>query len=182
MRGREAPWHVLTRGPDMKVKYSFHVPRINVDQYRSALDRHMKDALAQGLMAWLDAALLEIPNWTGASRATFWRVAEIINADVGASGPRFAIGHAAGTGSAVMDKMKGIYTFTYGTTLPWLVWNEWHNANVDPDPTKYPPPAKLKKPGPYHFQAKAAFAFRRFADTVRLPKVAPYVKSSPVKR
>ena len=47
------------------------------------------------------------------------------------------------------DKTKGVYTFTYSTTLPWLVWNEYHDANVDPDPTKYPPPAKLKKPGPY---------------------------------
>jgi hypothetical protein len=165
----------------MKVTHSFRAPRINVDQYRTALDRHMKEVLAQGLMEWLRAALLEIPNWTGASRATFWRLAETINAQVDASGPRVGIGQLTGDGSMQTDKMKGVYTFTYSTTLPWLVWNEWHDANVDPDPTKYPPPARLKKPGPYHFQAQAAFAFMRFADTVRLLPVAPYVKSYPVK-
>ena len=132
----------------MKVTHSFRVPRINVDQYRTALDRHMKEVLAQGLMEWLHTALLEIPNWTGASRATFWRLAETINAQVDASGPRVGIGQLAGDGSMQTDKMKGVYTFTYSTTLPWLIWNEYHDANVDPDPTKYPPPAKLKSPAP----------------------------------
>jgi hypothetical protein len=166
----------------MKVTYSFYCPRIDVEAYRKTLDRQMREALAQGLMAWLDAALIEIPNWSGASRATFWRVAEIIGASVDASGPRFAIGHAAGIGSSVMDASKGIYTFTYGTTLPWLVWNEYHNANVDPDPTKYPPPAKLLNPGPYGFQEKGARAFQRSAEDVRLPKVSPFVKSLPVRK
>jgi hypothetical protein len=166
----------------MKVTRSFNVPRIDVEQYRSALDRHMKEALAEGLMVWLDAVLLEIPNWTGASRATFWRLAETINAHVDASGPRVGVGQLAGDGSLVTDRTRGVYTFTYSTTLPWLVWNEYHDANVDLDPTKYPPPAKLKKPGPYHFQAKGAFAFMRSADKVRLPAVSPYVKSYPVKQ
>jgi len=165
----------------MKVKYSFRVPRINVDQYRTALDRYMKEALAEGLMAWLDAVLLEIPNWTGASRATFWRLAELINAQVDASGPRVGIGQLAGDGSMETDKTKGVYTFTYSTTLPWLVWNEYHDANVDPDPTKYPPPARLRKPGPYGFQLTGVDAFQRVADRVKLPPVAPYVKSYPVK-
>ena len=165
----------------MKVTHSFHAPRINVDQYRTALDRYMKEALAEGLMAWLDAVLLEIPNWTGASRATFWRLAQTINTQVDASGPRVGIGQRAGDGSMQTDKTKGIYTFTFSTTLPWLIWNEYHNANVDPDPTKYPPPAKLHKPGPYGFQLKGVYAFQRIADKVKLPLVAPYVKAHRVK-
>lgn len=165
----------------MKFTHSFRAPRINVDAYKKALDKHMREALAQGLMEWLDACLLEIPNWTGASRATFWRLGETIGMSVGASGSRVAIGHAAGSGSLNADSDKGVYTFTYGTTLPWLIWNEYHNANVDPDPTKYPPPAKLRKPGPYHFQEKGAKAFQKYAQSVSLPKVGPYVKSYPVK-
>ena len=165
----------------MKVTYCLRVPRINVDQYRTILDRHMKEALAEGLMAWLDAVLLEIPNWTGASRATFWRLAGLINVQVDASGPRVGIGQLAGDGSLATDKAKGIYTFTYSTTLPWLIWNEYHNANVDPDPTKHPPPAKLHKPGPYGFQLKGIDAFQRVADNLTLPSVAPCVKSYTIK-
>jgi hypothetical protein len=52
---------------------------------------------------------------------------------------------------------------------------------VDPDPTKYPPPAKLHKPGPYGFQLKGVDAFQQVADRVRLPRVAPYVKAYTVK-
>ena len=53
----------------------------------------------------------------------------------------FGIGQLAGDGSMETDKKKGDYTFTYSTTLPWLIWNEYHNANVEPDPTMYLPPA-----------------------------------------
>lgn len=166
----------------MRFTYKFQFPRINLDGYKKALDKHMREVLAQGLMEWLDAVLLEIPNWTGASRATFWRLGETIGMGVGASGPRVAIGHAAGSGELNADEAKGVYTFTYGTTLPWLIWNEYHDANVDPDPTKYPPPAKLKKPGPYQFQEKGAKAFQRFSETVELPKVTPYVKPVSVKK
>ncbi len=153
----------------MKVTHSFRAPRIDVDQYRTALDRHMKEVLAQGLMEWLDARCLEIPNWSGASRATFWRLAETINAQVDASGPRVGIGQLAGDGSMQTDKMKGVYTFTYtrrcrgwsGTSTTTPTWTRTRRS-IRRRPS-------LKKPGPYHFQAQAAFAFMRFADTVRLP-------------
>jgi len=171
----------------MKATYSLRYPRIDVEAYRRALDTHMREVLAQSLMAWLDAVLVEIPNWSGASRATFIQVANTINASVdasrnGAPYDRTSEGLANSRGEMTADKMKGIYTFTYGTSLPWLVWNEYHNANSDPDATKWKPPAKLLKPGPYGFQEKGAKAFQRVADTVRLPKVAPYVKSYPAKK
>lgn len=170
----------------MRVTYSFRYPRIDVEGYRKALDKHMRAELAQALMAWLDAVLVEIPNWSGASRATFIKVAGTINVNVDASRAgapynRTGEGLSQSQGEFKADKSKGIYTFTYGTTLPWLVWNEYHNANFDPDATKWPPPAKLLKPGPYNFQDKGAKAFQKVADGVRLIKVAPFVKSYPVK-
>jgi len=170
----------------MRVTYSFREPRIDVEAYRNALDKHMRAELAQALMAWLDAVLVEIPNWSGASRATFIQVASAINVNVGAScggAPydRIGEGLAQSQGEFTADKSKGIYTFTYGTTLPWLVWNEYNNANVDPDATKWPPPAKLLKPGPYGFQKKGAKAFQRVAEDVRPIKVAPFVKSYAVR-
>jgi hypothetical protein len=55
----------------MKFTYKFNIPRINVDRYRNELDKSMREAVAQAVMEWLDAVLMEIPVWSGASRATF---------------------------------------------------------------------------------------------------------------
>ena len=76
------------------------------------------------------------------------------------------------------SKETGEYSFSYSTTLPWLIWNEYHNANVEPDPTLF---GRLTKPGPYNFQAVGARAFMAFADKVDLLPVAPYVKAQRVK-
>ena len=62
----------------MKFTAQFSMPRIDVAAYRSALDRHMSDMIAQALMTWLEAVLAEIPVWSGASRATFVKLAQEI--------------------------------------------------------------------------------------------------------
>jgi hypothetical protein len=87
-------------------------------------------------------------------------------------------GEAQSDGSLTANKDTGEYSFTYGTTLPWLIWNEYHNANVEPDPTLF---GRLIKEGPYNFQAVGARAFLAFADKVDLLPVAPYVKAERVK-
>ena len=66
----------------------------------------------------------------------------------------------------------------YRTWLPWLIWNEYHNANVDPDPGLF---GRLLKPGPYNFQVKGYEAFKQFSQAVDLPAVSRYVKSVRVK-
>jgi len=81
-------------------------------------------------------------------------------------------------GKLTADKQTGEYTFTYSTTLPWLIWNEYHNANVEPDPTLF---YRLIDPGPYNFQAVGARAFLRSADSVALPSVQPHVRAVRVK-
>jgi hypothetical protein len=48
-----------------------------------------------------------------------------------------------------------------------LVYNEYNNANANPIEGRLF--ARLLRPGPYHFQDKAALAFRQFSKTVRLP-------------
>ena len=133
--------------------------------------------------------------WSGASRATFVKIAQ----QIGYSLPldrrpsmrrtafstsrmdRTAMGQAQSDGKLTADKTTGEYTFTYSTTLPWLIWNEYHNANVEPDPSLF---YRVIKEGPYNFQAVGARAFLRFADNVDLPSVRPFVcraASSPSK-
>jgi hypothetical protein len=176
----------------MKFTAHFSAPRIDVSGYRNALDAHMKAAIAQGLAAWLEAVLAEIPVWSGASRATFAKLAGAISFSLpvapaavsAAHGPftsridRTAMGQASSGGQMATDKQTGEYTFTYTTTLPWLIWNEYHNANVEPDPTLF---YRVIKEGPYNFQAVGARVFLRFADTVDLPPVKSCVRAVRVK-
>ena len=175
----------------MKFTAQFSIPRIDVSAYRSALDRHMKEAIAQALMTWLEAVLAEIPVWSGASRATFVKLASAIGyslpvapAAVNAAHGLFTsridrtgMGQASSDGQMVTDKATGEYSFTYSTTLPWLIWNEYHNANVESDPSLF---YRVIKEGPYNFRAVGARAFLRFADNVDLPSVKPYVRAEQV--
>jgi hypothetical protein len=172
----------------MKFTAQLSAPRIDMSAYRNALDKHMTQGIAQGLMAWLEAVLAEIPVWSGASRATFVKLAQQIGyglpvapaAVQAAHGlfssriDRTATGMGQSDGKLTADKETGEYTFSYSTTLPWLIWNEYHNANVDPDPTLF---YRVVKEGPYNFQAVGARAFLRFADTVDLPPVKPHVRA-----
>ncbi|MEN6367690.1 MAG: hypothetical protein ABFC88_12840 [Thermoguttaceae bacterium] len=177
----------------MKFTYKFNTPRIDVDRYKDALDKHMREVVAQAVMEWLDAVLMEIPVWSGASRATFIKLGMEIGMNIPvapATGnwahgmftsrmDRRGEGLSQSTGKVEYDQTKGRYVFVYGTTLPWLIWNEYHNANVERDDTLF---YRVLKEGPYNFQAKGEEAFKKFAETVELPHVGPYVKSTPVKR
>jgi hypothetical protein len=167
----------------MKFTCKYRRPRLDLEGYRKALDKYMLEILAQGLMAWLEVVIAEVPLWSGASRATFIKVAKTIDFSVPVSGgpapfDRTGEGQAASTGELVADIEKGLYTFMYGTTLPWLIWNEYHNANVDPDPTLF---SRLKKPGPYEFQTKGKAAFLHATGFVELPRVAPFIQSIAVR-
>jgi hypothetical protein len=175
----------------MKFTAQFSIPRIDVAAYQSALHAHMSDMIAHALMVWLEAVLAEIPVWSGASRATFVKLAQQIGyslpvapAAVSAAHGLFTSridrtgrGEASSDGGVVTNQQTGEYSFTYSTTLPWLIWNEYHNANIEPDPTLF---YRLIKEGPYNFQAIGARAFLRFADRVDLPPVKPYVQAERV--
>lgn len=167
----------------MKFTYKYRRPRLDLAGYKEALDKHMSELLEQGLMAWLEAVITEVPVWSGASRATFIKVAKTIGFSVPVSGgpapfDRTSIGQAASTGELEVDVEKGLYVFTYGTSLPWLIWNEHHNANLDPDPTLF---AKLTRPGPYEFQLKGMAAFLHATGSIGLPRVAPFIQSVTVR-
>lgn len=164
----------------MKFTGQIAAPRIDLIGYRTALDKAMREAIAQAVMEWLNRVLEEIPDWTGASRATFVKLASTIGMNVTHKDTRSFMGDSESQGKLNLNEPPGHYTFTYQTSLPHLIWNEYHDANTDPDPTKYPPPAKLWKPGPYEFQAKGLMAFVNFAKSVDLPSVAPFITSTKI--
>lgn len=165
----------------MRFKYRLGTPYLNLAAYKKELHRAMSEAIAQATMEWLDTVLKEIPVWSGASRATFLALANQINYGVDISPvamDRTSQGVIQSSGEIVTDISKGRYVFSYNTTLPWLVWNEYHNANVEPDSTLF---YRVLKEGPYMFQIKGAAAFTRFASGVELPLVGPFVRWAKVK-
>ena len=161
----------------MKFTGTLVAPRLDMAKYRSALDKHLRETIAEALMTWLEATVLaEVPVWSGASRATFLQLARTIAYDIPifpVAPSRVSRGMSESSGSLETDEMKGRYVFKYQTTLPWLIINEYFDA------TQWG--FHLKKPGPYDFQNKGQAAFRKFAETVRLPSPFDCLKSTKIK-
>ncbi len=137
-------------------------PTLNIRAIRDSLDRQLRRTLAEGAFVWLNAAIAEIPVWSGAARATFLIAARGIDyhVDLGQApnAPnRIPLGESLGEGGVVCDKASGVYTFSYSTTLRHLITNEYENVN---------PPIPLKKPGPYRFQEIAMAAYQNYLGSV----------------
>ena len=167
----------------MKIKATFQVPRFNVTTYVSALSEVLSDALAQAAFDWINAATAEIPVWSGASHATFLRLANAIdfklNIDEAPNAPsRIGYGQRNSDGGLDVDEARGRFFFMYETRLKHLVYNEFNNANIDPDSGLL---SRLLNPGPYEFQKTAAEAFLRSVRSVILPDPSHHIKVSIVR-
>ena len=160
---------------------TLRAPRLNLAAYRKELDAVLGDAIAHAAFEWLGAVVDKVPVWSGASRATFLPLAHAISYPLSVSQASSHVGRDrvdlglenASGGIDPGKTQEGRFTFTYSTTLAHLIWNEFHNANIDPDPTKLPPPKKLHDPGPYHFQKLGQEAVAKFSQGVSLPN--PFV-------
>ncbi len=165
----------------MKLKGTFEIPRVNFHRFREALHERLSDAIARAAFEWIRATAEGtraggpmVPVWSGASRATFSPLASEIGyrlliSPAGNAPNRISMGIAAGTGTFTMEPAAGVYDFTYSTTLPHLIINEYYNANEFRDPETGEPYFHLRYPGPYHFQEAGQKAFRDYAAQVRLP-------------
>ena len=99
----------------MKFTGTLVAPRIDMAKYRSVLDKHLREAIAQAIVGWLEATVLaEVPVWSGASRATFLALARNIEYNI----PIFPVapsrvdrGMSESSGSLEADAMKGRYVF-----------------------------------------------------------------------
>lgn len=157
----------------MKMTATLRLPKIDLSGYRRALDTHMTKVIVEATQAWLQAVVGIIPVWSGASLATFTKLASQVQFQIEINPvaiDRVSTGISASEGRIETKGDK--YVFHYKTTLPWLIWNEYNNANTNPDPTLF---YRVKKEGPYNFQIDGYEAFRRYADTVKLPSVKPFV-------
>jgi len=167
----------------MKIKATFQVPRFNLASYVAALSEVLSDAIAQAAFEWINAATAEIPVWSGASHATFLKLANAIDFNLvinsaGNAPRRVSYGLQNSEGDLDIDAAKGRFTFLYQTSLKHLVYNEFNNANIDPDPGLL---SRLINPGPYDFQGEGREAFLRSVRSVTLPDPSSHIKVSIVR-
>ena len=142
---------------------------IDMAKYKKKLHEQLLEDLGRTAFAWLDEVLARIPEWSGASRATFLHLAREVGYSLSISPKvisRIAFGTQHGQGSISVDKAKGLYTFTYSTDLKWLVSNEYRHNTKENDPSVF---YRLLRPGPYKFQKGGLAAFERESQGVRLP-------------
>jgi hypothetical protein len=152
----------------MHLTAKLQLPKLNLNRCKELLNRRLSEGLAQASRQWLVTTAEIIPVWSGASKATFSPLAShaeyaLLISPVVPS--RIELGLEHGTAQYEADKNTGLYSFTYLTTLPHLVVNEYYNANEFRDPITGEQTFHLKRPGPYHFQEKGREAFKRFMQT-----------------
>lgn len=141
--------------------------RIDMTDYRQKLHEYLSEEIARAAFVWIEAVLSEIPVWSGASWATFLQLSREIGHTLSISPKainRIPYGQRHGDGYITADSKKGLYTFTYSTTLRWLIHNEFNSPESDPNVWGH-----LKRPGPYHFQKVGQKVFEQLAGDIRLP-------------
>jgi hypothetical protein len=154
----------------MKFKATLKAPRVDFAAYKKQLQDVLGEAIARAAFEWLGATTAAVPTWSGASQATFAHLASAIGLNLSiapvARINRISLGLSNSTGTLISDAEKGIFKFEYGTTLQYLIFNEFNNANIIRPPGLF---SELIRPGPYRFQDKGKEAFDKVAKDVRLP-------------
>ncbi len=176
-----------------KVKINFKGMQLSLTAWQKAADVELTKLIKDSARVWLNATVLSvIPVWSGASRASFLKLARAVSFPLsitglkatpgqtrGALGP--SIGFQQSTGKLVTDAKKGVYTFAYSTSLFHLVFNEFNNANQSPVAGRLY--SRLKQPGPYNFQKLGKAAVEEFfaSTIVDLPSPWDHVKLTSIR-
>ena len=168
----------------IKLKASLHSLKLDLRKYRAELERRAADNISRSAFEWVNTAIDIIPSWSGASRATLMSLAEEIGVPVpieiqpGAPN-RVSLGKSKSESDINLAADDGRFTFSYSTDLDHLVYNEFNNANVSPDPGLY---SRLRTPGPYGFSDAAKTVAIDVLSQFRPPDLATFVTPRTVRR
>jgi hypothetical protein len=116
------------------------------------LDAAVKLHVEEAARRWVRAALEIVPDWSGASRATFQALAsavgEHVSIDVSANAPdRIGLGRLYSRGGVEKTEVAS-YRFFYETSLRYLIANETKKVA----PGTHGLRGKLIEPTPYKFR------------------------------
>jgi len=156
---------------DLKFNMNLQWFKFDVLGYERNLQTFMAAYIKESGRIWLDAATEHIPTWSGASRASFRKLARALGTSI-QMGPqrsrknREALGEDTSIGEIILDPQRDFYGFQWGSNLRYLKYNEFNHAT--PGPAPQPTWAEIKGT-PYHFQKKALDAWRTHVQTVDLP-------------
>ncbi len=166
----------------MKMTCNFQLMKLNVGNYKKALNTEMLQKLKEAVSVWVQAAITVIPVWSGASHGTFLKLASKIGMTFsisgggglpGMTGPVYGDARSQGR----LTTWGGAFIAEYSTTLWHLIYNEYNNANANPEEGHLF--ARLIQPGPYAFQEKANAAFSEYITSVRMPSPWLYLTLVP---
>lgn len=146
--------------------------RINYNRAKHAaeIDKATEEAARQAARLWLENALSRVPTWSGASLATFERLAaEVgipVNIPVKQNAPnRIALGRL-NSGGGVHRNSLGHWTFSYKTDLRYLLANDTQHVSVGEHGVIW----GLLQDTPYQFGETGRQIVEEFAKTVKLPR------------
>lgn len=136
------------------------------------LDEYVAKFVKEGGVRWLGATVeaVPIPTWSGASRATFEKLAR----DLGTSVPigpirsrkdRTSLGRSTSAGSGYFRVQHSSY-FIYTTQLRYLRYNEFNAAVAGPPPQPFSDNVRFT---PYRFQDLGDKAWDKYARGIKIP-------------
>jgi hypothetical protein len=151
--------------------------------YRKAMLNALRNLNERAGQAWIHAAVnsAPIPTWSGASRATFQKLARELGTSV-PIGPirskksRVGLGAATASGSGVIEDGDFI-GFIYTTNLRYLAYNEYNRAVKGRPPQPYSNAVRFT---PYQFQKAAQAAWEEEAKKAKLPDPYRYLTKRPL--
>jgi len=160
---------------------------ITIDKvgYLRAMLKALREFNEKAGQVWIDTAVNKtpIPTWSGASRATFQKLASELGTTV-PIGPiraikdRTALGHATSSGSGVIvDASEAYVGFKYETSLRYLAYNEYNKAVAGPPPQPFSNNVRFT---PYRFQSRAALAWQKEAAKAKLPDPFKFLKTKAI--
>jgi len=165
----------------MKFKADFYALDFDAAGYAKVLLQYLRSINEKAGQAWIDTAVNQtpIPTWSGASRATFQKLAQELGTSV-PIGPikssidRVGLGRASASGSGVLEnKSEGYVGFVYETNLRYLAYNEYNLATAGPPPQPFSNNVRFT---PYNFQSRAQVAWLQIAETAKLPNPWRHLK------
>lgn len=160
---------------------------ITIDRagYLRAMLNALREFNEKAGQAWIDTAVNKtpIPTWSGASRATFQKLASELGTSVPigpirAKRDRTALGRATSSGSGVIEDIRNGYVgFKYETALRYLAYNEYNRATAGPPPQPFSNQVRFT---PYRFQSRGAAAWQKEAAKAELPNPFKFLKTKAI--
>jgi len=175
------------------MKMTAHLVELSLDlkRYKKDLAKSMSDQLKEAIRVWLQAVIRPVvPTWSGASRATFEKIARSASTTIGygalkAHKDRRSLGKRESEGSITIDK-EGLYSFEWSTTLRYFILNnmsrqEYVPGAKDTGSGVIYSPTGLTRPGPYNIEEKSKPVLENFIQGMKLPLLTDYFKRTNIK-